>query len=72
MGVPVSLPRFKHNHPIQNCQDYYRITGYIPLLDSFLEDLKVRFWRDTLPQNIKDVSYGELQNITTDILENFA
>ena len=46
LGGPISLLRFKYNHPIQNCQDYYRITGCNSLLNSFLEDSKVRFSQD--------------------------
>lgn len=29
---------------INNCEDYYRITIFIPLLDSTIKDLKRRFY----------------------------
>lgn len=68
-------------HPIKDCEEYYRVIGYIPLLESILEDLKTRFSNDLLnvlkvpsvfPSQITELSQEELICTAKDISEEFA
>lgn len=49
IDVEISMPRLsfrqknRENPIVNNCEDYYRISIYIPLLDNVIEDLKFRF-----------------------------
>lgn len=49
LEVPVVLPRItksqknRPNPEVKTCEDYFRITVFIPLLDNIIEDLQVRF-----------------------------
>lgn len=49
MDIEVKLPRLskkqtnRANHPSKTTEEYYRVSVYIPLLDSIIEDLKSRF-----------------------------
>jgi hypothetical protein len=49
MDIEVKLPRLskkqtnRANHPSKTTEEYYRVSVYIPLIDSIIEDLKSRF-----------------------------
>ncbi|VEN50714.1 unnamed protein product [Callosobruchus maculatus] len=49
LEVPVVLPRLtksqknRPNPEVKTCEEYYRITVFIPLLDNIIEDLQMRF-----------------------------
>lgn len=36
------------NYDIDNCEDYYRVTAYVLLIEQILEDLKTRFSPEVL------------------------
>lgn len=87
IDVEIKKPRtcrrqtLRDNPEIENCEAFYRITGYIPLLDSVIADLKIRFSEDVLsvfklcslfPQNIvKLESHNEIAELTTCLLKTF-
>ncbi|CAI6375760.1 unnamed protein product [Macrosiphum euphorbiae] len=49
LDIDVKVPRLskkqtnRANHPAKTTEEYYRVSFYIPLLDSIIEDLKSRF-----------------------------
>lgn len=70
LDVDIKLPRLninQKNRPnpsnINNCEDYYRITIFIPLLDSIIEDLKRRFHGQE-NQTIQTLTYFNPKNLT--------
>ena len=54
LNIPVSKPRtnrrhiYRDNHPSNSVSDYYRVTLTIPLLDTLEQELKSRFYDDSL------------------------
>lgn len=52
LDVEVRKPRtcgrqsHRNNHPSQSCEDFYRVSAYIPLIDMVIEDLKTRFSKE--------------------------
>lgn len=76
LDISVEKTKFERNYPIQDCEEYFRIVGYIPLQESFSEDLKSRFTEECLnaftipkllPKNIAKLSYTELKVIISQI-----
>ncbi|CAI6345082.1 unnamed protein product [Macrosiphum euphorbiae] len=70
LDVEIKLPRLnvnQKNRPnpsnINNCEDYYKITIFIPLLDSIIEDLKRRFYGQE-NQTIQTLTYFIPKNLT--------
>lgn len=70
LDVEIKLPRLKisqKNRPnpsnINNCEDYYRITIFIPLLDNIIDDLKRRFYGQE-NQTIQTLTYFIPKNLT--------
>lgn len=72
LDIEIKLPRLttnqkNRNNPsdIHTCEDYYRITIFIPLLDNIIEDFKRRFYgpenetikilTNIIPKNFKNI-----------------
>lgn len=77
LDIAIKLPRLTINQKnrsnpsnIYNCEDYYRITIFIPLLDSIIEDLKRRFYgpeneviktlTSIIPKNVENVNSANM------------
>lgn len=54
LDIDVKRPRTcarqtrRENYALEDCQDYYRVSTFIPLIETVTEDLKVRFSQEVL------------------------
>ena len=90
IDVEIRKPRtcrrqtLRENHDVDadgDCQTYYRVSVYAPLLDCVLSDLKTRFSDDVLhvfelpslfPDNIIRLNSSELSQLSCNLLDSFA
>lgn len=87
LEVPVVMPRiskFQRNRPnpdVNTCEDYFRITVYIPLLDNIIDDLENRFNDSTMlifdfnvlvPDVLVTKNTNEISEITKNIARYLA
>ncbi|XP_050065772.1 zinc finger MYM-type protein 1-like [Aphis gossypii] len=79
LDIDVKVPRLskkqtnRANHPAKTTEEYYRVSVYIPLLDSVIEDLKLRFLSKEnklllnlcllVPRYIVDITSEDFKNI---------
>ena len=87
MDIEVKIPRLskyqtkRSNHPVNNIEEYYRVSLFIPLLENILEDLRSRFIRKEnkmlldlcllIPRYITDISNDDFKKITEAATELF-
>lgn len=87
MDIEVKTPRLskyqtkRSNHPVNNIEEYYRVSIFIPLLDNILEDLRSRFIRKQnkmlldlcllIPRYITVISNEDFKKITEAATELF-
>jgi len=80
LDIEVKTPRLskyqtkRSNHPVNNIEEYYRVSIFIPLLDNILEDLRSRFIRKQnkmlldlcllIPRYISVISNEDFKKIT--------
>lgn len=87
LNVDIRKPRTcgrqtkRANYEIQNPEDYFRISSYVPLLDSVCADLNMRFSSDALdafklplllPESIVKLSVAELDELIHCIINRFS
>lgn len=85
-GLEIRKPRtcrrqtLRENHAIEDCENYYRVSVYIPLLDSVLTDLKSRFSNEVLeafqlvsllPEGIIHLNQTQLSQYADCLLKSF-
>ncbi|XP_017465537.1 PREDICTED: 52 kDa repressor of the inhibitor of the protein kinase-like [Rhagoletis zephyria] len=86
LNIEVKKPRTtgrqvrRENHDTSNCEDYFRVSMYIPLLENIIEDLKTRFSQEILegfqlcsllPKNIKDLTSNEITHLINCLIQRF-
>lgn len=85
-GLEIRKPRtcgrqtLRENHEIDDCESYYRVSVYVPLLDSVLMDLKSRFSEEVLeafqlasllPESIIHLNQAQLSQYVDSLLKSF-
>lgn len=70
----------RENFSVSTCEDYYRVSVYIPLLDTISEDLKTRFSREVLdgfqlslllPEKVCALKTNEMENLIDCLIDRF-